>query len=943
MRQLQSTWIPGGQLFFWAASGSLEIALDTEVPELKSYIGPMERQVLAVGGDTPRRRRIEGYAVQVGQILPLLPSLRGDEALSDSLRCWSMAAGLGLELAHRQAVVPHVSWGHARWRALLSRRIDRERLQAVVNALPAAARAVPTRERGALRLQTSSVVVRGFIDHIADELYRQDAYPGPSRGWSLEFAQALRGENSAFNPRDARYHGVPAKISAWSRDDGTVGLRVGLSLELPRRGRSSFGLSQWVHPSVDPSVRVPVSMAWGAGEALQLGDRSYLHPAHAVLTALARAKRIFGPLGKALSGSAPRPLQWNAREAWAFLSEGVGPLQDAGFEVELPAAFSAEGARRIRARMRIEAGEGEEVDIGEMLTYRWEVVLGDLVLSGADFAEILSARQPIVRFRGDWVLLDPAELENLPEGLPKEGVLDAAAALRAVLTGQHNGVPVVADDRLGMIIDALKQPPQRDPPEDLHATLRPYQERGFSWLACLGDLGLGACLADDMGLGKTVQVIAHLLRRHGRSRSRKNSLVVCPTSVIGNWTHELRRFAPGLTVGRYHGVDRDLERARESQVVLTTYGLLSRDIGALSSVDWEVVALDEAQAIKNPDSQRAKAAVQLKARHRVAMSGTPVENRLEELWSIMQFLVPGLLGSRARFKRHVAIPVEKFGDAAVAERLKLGVSPFLMRRLKTDPTIIDDLPDKVEVKDFCALTTEQRSLYNSVAEDFLERISGAESMERRGHVLAMLTALKQICNHPDQYLKEGGRLQGRSGKLDRLGHLIDAIVEAEDRVIIFTQYREMGTRLSTSLGEQLGMRVPFLHGGVSIAGRDEMVRTFQEDADACPVLLISLRAGGTGLNLTAASHVVHYDRWWNPAVEDQATDRAYRIGQKKNVQVHKFICQGTYEERIDRMLEEKRALAESVVGSGESLITELDDAALRALVMLGDDAVLEDE
>ncbi len=899
--------------------------------------------MLAHPGPPLRRKKVTGAVRDVADVLSLLPALRADPGLSDGLRVASLAARFALELAGRQAVVPDVVAGHARWRALLARRADRARFEALVAALPVSVRMEPTEARGQLRLLQAEVVVRELVDAFIDALYRTGAHPGPGRGWALELAHALREQPSTFQPTDARSVGVPAKLAAWSRDDGTNDLRVGVELTLPAQRRADFGVSLWVHPSDAPEVRRPLAEAWNAGPELDLGERSVRHPAYASLAAMARARRIFPPLGEALAGRAPRGISWNATAAWRFLHQGVRPLQDAGFEVRLPEGFSATGTQRLRARMRIEVDE-DGLELGAMLRYRWEVVLGDLVLDGNDFAALTQSGEPIVRFRDEWVLLDPAELARLPEGLPQEGRLDAASALRAVLTGQHEGVPVVADDRLKVVLDALRSPPDVPPPPELRATLRPYQARGYAWLTTLGALGLGACLADDMGLGKTIQLIAHVLkRRSGRAAASEPVLVVCPTSLLGNWSRELARFAPTLRVARHHGLQRDLSRARaRADVVLTTYGLLARDAEVLASVPWDVVALDEAQAIKNPDAQRAKAAYRLQARHRVALSGTPVENRLEELWSIMHFLVPGLLGTRARFKRQVAIPVERLGDEDAAERLRLGVSPFLLRRVKSDPDVAGDLPEKIEKREYVPVTREQARLYEEAAGAFLERIKGAPATERRGHVLAMLTALKQICNHPSHYLKDARPTPERSGKLDRVVHLLETVFDNGERAIVFTQYREMGDRLVTAFKAWYGFTAPFLHGGVSSDGRDEMVRAFQEDDDAPPVMIISLRAGGTGLNLTRATHVVHYDRWWNPAVEDQATDRAYRIGQKHNVQVHKLICQDTLEERIDALLEEKRSLADAVVGSGDSLVAELDDAALAALVALGEDAVMEE-
>jgi SNF2 family DNA or RNA helicase len=592
--------------------------------------------------------------------------------------------------------------------------------------------------------------------------------------------------------------------------------------------------------------------------------------------------------------------------------------------------------------MRIEVATDKDgyLDFDQSLTYRWEVTLGDLVLTGQEFSDLLAIKRPIVQFRGDWVLLDPAELERLPDGLPQRGSIDAVDALRAVLCGEHEGIPVIADERFMELLSAIQNPPDVTPPKDLLATLRPYQLKGLAWLTALGRIGLGSCLADDMGLGKTVQLIAHVLMRRIAQPGRP-TLVVCPTSVIGNWQHEIRRFAPRLTVHRYHGANRKLNTDQLEDIVLTTYGLLVRDQEILSDISWDVVVLDEAQAIKNPDSQRAKAAKKIPARHRVALSGTPVENRLDELWSLMHFLIPGLLGARQTFRREIALPIERFGDQMTANRLKQAVAPFLLRRLKTDPTVIDDLPDKIERLDYVPLTEEQASLYGQIVNRSMQQIRGAQDIERRGHVLAMLTSLKQLCNHPAHFLRETGKsLTHRSGKLERTMELLESIFDRDEFVLIFTQYKEMGIRLQQHIEEELGEAVPFLHGGTPLKRRDEMVDTFQNDPNAPHAFIISLRAGGTGLNLTRATHVIHYDRWWNPAVEDQATDRAYRIGQTHSVCVYKMVSQGTLEERISELLEEKRALAETIVGGGDGWVTELDDDALANLVLLGDDALV---
>lgn len=943
---LQATWTPEGRLFFWSTGDALDRAVERELPTVAALDGQMKRRSLAFPGKSISREKVAGFEVSVAQALPILSRIDGQSHVADSVRSWAFGAKLALELAAAQRVVPTVEGGQARWMVLLSRDRDRTRYEAFASSLPPVARAVPVSNRGAIRMQTARRIARSFLDAAVDGLYRSGGHTGSARGWALELAQALRSEHPDFRPREARYQGVPEMLAGWTRQEETSGLRLGVGLELPDEsaGRTVFPLRYHLHPSGDPNQRVGLQEAWAARTSVDVGGKRYPYPSTAALVGLARMTRLYAPLAASLQGSSPSDLELDARQAWKFITEGVPLLEDAGFHVGLPEEFAAAGARRIRARMRFETPEMEDgtFELDELLRFRWEVVLGDRVLTGEQFSELVGKRSPIVEFQGEWVLMDPAEVAKLPAGLPVEGELPAAIALRAVLTGRHDGVEVVADDRLELVIEALRSPPPVDPPKGLQGTLRPYQLGGLSWLSTLGQLGLGSCLADDMGLGKTIQLISHITRRRERRPDRPPSLVVCPTSVLGNWKREIAKFAPHLTVARYHGASRSSIDLTAHDVVLTTYGLLVRDREILGEQVWDVIALDEAQAIKNPDAQRAKAAKSLKGRHRVALTGTPVENRLDELWSLFDFLVPGMLQPRGTFRRTVAVPIERFGDQEIAHRLKLGISPFLLRRLKTDPTIIDDLPEKLETVDYCALKPEQARLYRQVVDEAMETISGSEKVARRGQVLAMLTRLKQVCNHPVQLLKEEeGELCERSGKLERTTELLDTILELDERALLFTQYREMGILLQRHLLETWEIEVPFLHGGVPPEKRDAMVDAFQMDADAPPFLIISLKAGGTGLNLTAASHVIHYDRWWNPAVEDQATDRAYRIGQRKNVQVHKMVSQGTLEERIDQMLQDKRKLADSVVGTGEAWVTELDDDALRALVMLGDDAVEE--
>jgi hypothetical protein len=936
---LQAAWT-GQRLFVWSRTGSLDPAL-AELPGLPA--GQRASRPVPVRRNRTTWATADGVEIELADVLPLLGALANDAPVSDALRAFSLATKLALELAARKRVVPTVRPdGTARWIAVLSVPEDRSRFEAVARSLPPVARPLAA-ESIKTPPQPAPATLRSFLDAAVDHLYRQGAYAGPARGWVLDFAQALRGDDAKFTVREARSQATPARIAAWAERAEAAVPRVGFRLDLPERKKKAksgeqFPLRVVLHAPGDPRVAASALDGWTAGRALKLGAVDLVHPAESLIRGLARAGRLYPPLAACLAGDQPGDLELDAAQAWSFLDTGRPALEAAGFAVVLPAEFEHAGRQRIRARIRLGIGTGPKLDLQDLLSYRWEVMIGDQALSGPEFGELVQQGRPIVKWSGDWVFLDPVELARLPKDLSATGKMRAPEALRAVLTGEHNGVPVVADERLAKLLDALRDPPVLDPPEGLTASLRPYQLRGFAWLSALGALGLGALLADDMGLGKTVQLVAYLLGRRGSGRP---SLVVCPTSVLGNWGREIARFAPSLSVLRWHGTDRDDAALAESDVVLTTYGLLVRDVERLSTHEWDVVALDEAQSIKNPESRRARAARQLRAVHRVALTGTPVENRLDELWSVMEFLVPSLLGPRATFQRQIAVPVERFGDPEAAARLRQTVGPFLMRRTKSDPTVVDDLPEKLERREFCLLTEEQRALYQDVADQAMAEIAAASEMERRGRVLAMLTALKQICNHPYHYLRRfddqaDSTLPGRSGKLDRTSEVVESIAACGERVVLFTQYREMGDLLQVHLETVLGEPIPFLHGGTPATARDEMVRRFQAEDDFAPTaMIVSLKAGGTGLNLTSATHVLHYDRWWNPAIEDQATDRAHRIGQHRTVVVHKLVCEGTLEERIDALLDEKRELFDAVVGTGERWVTELDDDALRKLVLLG--------
>jgi SNF2 family DNA or RNA helicase len=721
-----------------------------------------------------------------------------------------------------------------------------------------------------------------------------------------------------------------------------------------------------LQPAEDPSLLVPASEVWAGDAASVLGGPG--HPEELLLAGLGGAARLFPELDEALRSAAPDHVATDTAGALRFLRETGPLLAAAGFGVQLPDwARKARLGLKLTSRTRQAASpaggavRAPGLGLADLVEFRYDLAVGDDSLSPAELAELARHKIPLVRLRGQWVELDERNLQAALRFLERGGggVAPAGDVLLDGLRGVDDDLPVTAVDADGWLGDLLSGEPEGrlapvPAPASFHGELRPYQERGLAWLSFLSDLGLGGILADDMGLGKSVMTLALLAadRDHGQTGAAAAAgtagptLLICPMSLVGNWEREAQRFAPDLSVHVHHGSDRlagaDLRAAlAAADLVITTYGLAARDHEELAAVRWRRVVCDEAQNIKNAGTRQARAVRGLPAGSRIALTGTPVENRLGELWSIMEFTSPGLLGPASKFREDFAVPVERHGDEAATARLKRLTGPFILRREKTDRSIIADLPDKIEMKVWCNLTPEQASLYQATVADMMQRIEAAEAdIERRGLVLATMAKLKQVCNHPAHLLGDGSALPGRSGKLARLEEIGDEIVAAGDKALCFTQYAEFGRVLQPYLAARLGCPVLYLHGGTAKQARDHLVAEFQALTEPA-VFLLSLKAGGTGLNLTGASHVIHFDRWWNPAVEDQATDRAYRIGQRKDVQVRKFVCVGTLEERIDAMIEEKKALAQRVVGTGESWLADLSVARLREVLTLAPEAVAE--
>ena len=909
--------------------------------------------------------------------------------VGQSVHFWASAAQFTLDLLVDQRFIPtllqvdrrHLS---ATWTPWLHDEEVVSRFAMLLRAMPPVARS--TTEDGRTLLESAlEDMANGFIRTILIE----DDFIDAVEEWNVSedahasWLSALLHEKNAVSGDPDRLLSIFTDARRWLGKLCDVGddlsWRLLLELHEPFENSDSWLLTYALQSAEDESREVSAEEVWdGAGSESASDDKL----PELFLGELDRAASLYPKLEQSLEESTPRNIDLTTIEAHRFLVEFLPLLEESGFKTTVPMWWGSDQST-LSASLHIDSpsmeaalaeraegsyGSTSMLGLNAIVECQWQVAVGDHLLSQDEFEQLLKQKQPLVQVDGKWVHLQPGAIEEAKK-LFVDGATASMPLVEALRLVQGDGdqtkmLSIGGLTATGWVHELLESTsgnetlPDIPQPPKFEGQLRPYQLTGLRWMAFLSKFGIGTCLADDMGLGKTIQLIA--LMQHERINTTMSvgpTLLVVPTSVIGNWERELDKFAPELKVLVHHGPERPLadefaQLVTENDVIITTYGLVHRDRETLNQTTWHRVALDEAQYIKNPPTKQAQSIRALKAWHRVALTGTPVENRLIELWSIMEFLNPGYLGPASVFKKTIARPIEQRRDPKRAEQLRRMIQPFVLRRLKTDATVIDDLPDCVQTKEYAILTKEQAGIYEQVVNRMMNEVEQSDGIQRRGLVLSTLVKLKQVCNHPGHYAQAGHRdgvtvtqsstpgLQStRSGKSARLMTLLEEVVSTGEKALVFTQFREMGRLLSAMIQHDLNCETLFLHGGTPTKRRQQFIDRFQDDEGNVPVFILSLKAGGVGLNLTAANHVFHYDRWWNPAIENQATDRAFRIGQKKTVHVHKFVCTGTLEERIDQMIEQKMELSENIVGSGESWISDLSAGQLREMLVLRSNAV----
>lgn len=904
--------------------------------------------------------------VSLEELLALVGELTADVPLGATARAVLATIALARRSVTEGLVHPHLEFGGGRWNALWGATLD-EHVQATLDAIARAMPAIGARAFDGDRQEAVYDLYGCAVDRIARDRLRAAgvrlgtgaAGPGSRAAAVANVLDALTASDSELPPHSG-YAALEQRLAGWvdgglarrSRAPWEVCLRLDERPPGPGEEASRVVLEVLLQAADDPTLVLPAELLWDGGadvfSFLRASD-----PRRVVTGRVAAIEPVLAEGGIVLDADEPAEATLSDDAVRFLLREAMPRLEQLGVPVLLPAGWVSSSSR-LRVDLTATSTPSHRSSglfSGDALaTFDWRLALGDVTLSESELAELAAAKEPLIRVGGRWHALRRSDVDRALRFLERRRTGGLVELVRAVtgLDTDEAGLElgeVQLDAALAELLDGAgeRRFGPLPTPAGMRHSLFPFQERGHGWLRLLGDLGIGAVLADDMGLGKTVQAIAMLVSEREERDDHGPTLVVCPMSITRQWVKEIGRFAPGLRVHLHHGSgrlagDELAAAAAASDVVVTSYDIVARDVDALSAIAWDRLLLDEAQDVKNPATKRARALRRLRARRVLAMTGTPIENRLAELWAIMDVVNPGLLGPRERFERSIARPIELAGDERALARLRAIVGPFVLRRPKDAPEVELDLPRITHSRVECHLTVEQASLYRATVDRWLPRVEAHEDrFGRRGAVLAMLGQLKQVCNHPELIVATGRPLHGRSGKLERLVELLGQVPD-DDKALVFTQYPGFD-RLAPHLAERTGRDVGFFHGGLAARRRDELVESFASP-DGPSVLVISIKAGGRGLNLPAANHVFHFDRWWNPAVEQQATDRVYRFGQRKDVVVHSLVCTATLEERIDELLARKRELAEKVIAArSDDWLGELDLDAIRAAVALSDDAV----
>lgn len=923
-----------------------------------------------------RTWQVPGYCLSTDLTLKLLQNLSLNHIESGSLRFWSHLYRWSCQLLTRSKFLPElqsqeVGKATTFWQPLFDAPADQSRLQTFAQQMPHSCRAHDLNtEPQTLIIHFLSQVIDAQIRHYSIQKFPPVTTPVIKRWFT-----ALSSNDPIFAGEGMSLRRLEKAIQLWTAPVqnylgqylldslGQNAFRPCFRLCPPSEQDENWQLEYGLQARDQEDCFIDAATIWkGSAEELTYQGRRISKPQETLLQGLGLALRLYPTIHDSLQQPTPIGCSLDPIQSYEFIRASAWRLSENGFGIILPPGLApGEGERRLGVKVKAQAPKkGQKLGLQSLLNYKWELAVDDETLSRKEFEQLLEQQSPLVEVNGKWLALQPSDVkaaQNLLSASDEDMnfSVEDAVRLSSGETQTMGKLPIVnfeASGALQQLITNLRDNQSLKPietPQGFQGKLRPYQARGAGWLAFLQQWGLGGCLADDMGLGKTIETIAFLLHLKENEELSGPTLLICPTSVLGNWEREVQRFATNCSTLVHYGEKRKkgkpfAKQAQQYDLVITSYVLAQRDASTFRNVQWEGVIIDEAQNIKNPQAKQSKAVRSLEANFRIALTGTPLENRLSELWSILDFLNPGYLGSRQFFQRRFATPIEKYSDSDSLQTLRSLVQPFILRRVKTDKEIIQDLPQKQEMNVYCGLSKEQAKLYQEIVDQALSDIEEAEGIQRHGKILTLLMKLKQLCNHPALLQKENDLVSPeRSGKLLRLVEMLEELTAERDRALIFTQFAQWGKLLKAYLEEQFNCEVPFLYGATRKKQREEMVDRFQNDPDAPPIFILSIKAGGIGLNLTRANHVFHVDRWWNPAVENQATDRTFRIGQKQNVQVHKFICTGTLEERINEMIESKKQLAEQTVDAGEDWLTQLDTEQLRNLVLLDRKAVIDEE